>query len=170
MARKNYGVSSNAVIEKVKAEFVNGTMTLRAVAEKHNVSYTAVRQWASRGNWSEERKTLSESVTKMAIASQVNTRMRELSKFNADDLKMAKALRATAANLMNKYTLEQKISLDDLTRIARVVSDAQKIGRLALGASTENAGIGDEEQGPILITDIPIKEYKEALDKALEEF
>lgn len=170
MARTSTGETTRSKQDRLKLEFVNGTMTLRALADKHGVSYTSIRQWASRYEWSKARNDISHAITKKAFASQVKTRIEELTQFNSDDLKMAKALRAGAASLMNKYSQEQKISLEDLSKIARIVADAQKIGRLALGASTDNAGIGDDEQGPILITDVPIKEYKEALEKALEEF
>lgn len=156
----------------IRTEFIAGQMTIRELAEKHNVSYEALRKVASRNGWMNERHAVTQNVTSKAVATAIHTRVTELSQFNADDLKMAKALRGMAAQLINQSQQPnaKKLSLGELGQIARLASDAQKIGRLALGASTDNHELTGTERGPIQVSDVPLDEYKAALKKAIEDY
>ena len=68
------------------------------------------------------------------------SRTDDLAKFNADDLKMARAIRAKAAQMMQTATTPSQ-----LQALAAAVDKAQKVGRLALGASTENNTVTTKE-------------------------
>lgn len=163
---------ANRKYSDIRTEFIGGRMTIRELAEKHNVSYEALRKVASRGEWMNERHTVTQKVTSAAVATAIHTRVSELSQFNADDLKMAKALRGMAAQLINQSQQPnaKKLSLGELGQIARLASDAQKIGRLALGASTDNHELTGAGSGPIQVSDVPLDEYKAALKKAIEDY
>lgn len=165
-------MAANRKYADIRAEFIAGRMTLRDLAEKHGVSYEALRKVASRGEWMDERHNVTQKVTSEAVATAIQTRVSELSQFNADDLRMAKALRGMAAQLINQSQQPgaKKLTIGELGQIARLASDAQKIGRLALGASTDNHELTGAGQGPIQVSDVPLDEYKAALKKALEEY
>lgn len=163
--------------DQLKVEFINGKMTLRELAEAHGVKYDALRQVAARGEWMDERHRASQIVTATAIDSQIKTRVSELSQFNKDDLQMAKAIRASAARILTDSTQPapdgkppKRLTLGELGQLARVVSDAQKIGRLALGASTDNHELTGAAGGPVQLSDVPLAEYEAALKKALDQY
>lgn len=164
-------MASSRKYADIRAEFIAGRMTLRDLAEKHGVSYEALRKVASRGGWMDERHSVTQKITSEAVAAAIQTRVSELSRFNADDLRMAKALRGMAAKIINESQQGgKKLTIGELVQIARLVGDAQKIGRLALGASTDNHELTGAGQGPIQVSDVPLDEYKAALKKALEEY
>ena len=156
----------------IRAEFIGGKMTLRDLADKHGVGYDALRKVAARQEWMDERHKVSQKVTSEAVNVAIQTRVSELAQFNADDLRMAKALRGMAAKIINESQQQggKKLTIGELGQIARLVGDAQKIGRLALGASTDNHELTGAGQGPIQVSDVPLDEYKAAIKKALEEY
>lgn len=165
-------MTSSRKYNDIRAEFIAGKMTLRDLAEKHGVAYDALRKAAARGEWMDERHKVSQKVTSDAVNASIQTRVSELSQFNADDLRMAKALRGMAAQLINQSQQPngKKLTIGELGQIARLAADAQKIGRLALGASTDNHELTGAGQGPIQVSDVPLDKYKAALKKALEEY
>lgn len=165
-------MTSSRKYADIRAEFIAGKMTLRDLAEKHGVGYDTLRKAAARGEWMDERHKVSQKVTSDAVSASIQTRVSELSQFNADDLKMAKALRGMAAKLLNDSQKQgaKPLTIGEIGQIARVVGDAQKIGRLALGASTDNHELTGAGQGPIQVSDIPLKEYEAALQRALEKY
>ena len=165
-------MTSSRKYNDIRAEFIAGKMTLRDLAEKHGVAYDTLRKAAARGEWMDERHKVSQKVTSDAVTASIQTRVSELSQFNADDLRMAKALRGMAAQLINQSQQPngKELTIGELGQIARLASDAQKIGRLALGASTDNHELTGAGQGPIQVSDVPLDEYKAALKKALEEY
>ena len=98
----------------LRVEYVHGSATMRELADKHGIKSAGLMRRAAKEGWDAERKQESAKVSKAAGTLLADTRVDELAKFNADDLKMARAIRAKAA----------------------AVDTAQKVGRLALGAET----------------------------------
>lgn len=120
----------------LRVEYVNSALTFGELAKKHGLKEGTVRQRANREGWVVERNAASRAVTAKAEATLGLSRAEELAKFNADDLKMARAIRAKAAQMMAKAN-----NPADLRALAGAVDTAQKVGRLALGATTENKGV-----------------------------
>ena len=118
---------------KLRIEYVNGALQYKELAKKHGIKEGTVRQRANREGWTEERNAVSRDVTRKAAATISENRVDVLARFNEDDLKMARAIRAKAASMMAGTTTPQ-----DLRALAGAVDTAQKVGRLALGAETEN--------------------------------
>lgn len=165
---------STAIAKKydaLRVEFINGAMTLKELADAHGVNYAGLRKAASRGEWMAERNSLSHKVTSEATQAVTEARITELAEFNQDDLKMAKALRGLAAQAINRAQAQkQNLTLDDVKKVASIVSEAQKIGRLALGASTDNHELTGPKQGPIQVSNVPIEDYKAALKEVLQDY
>lgn len=120
---------------KLRTEYVTSSLTLRELAEKHGIKAAGVmrRAASSKEGWDALRKHEAEKVSKLAIAASLPERVNELEKFNADDLKMARAIRAKAAQMMASASSPQ-----ELRALAGAVDISQRVGRLALGATTEN--------------------------------
>ena len=124
----------------LKTEYVHGTATMRELAEQKGIKAAGLMRRAAKEGWDAERKQKSAQVSRAAGESLTGTRVDELAKFNADDLKMARAIRAKAAQMMVKANTPA-----DLRALAGAVDTAQKVGRLALGASTENSMVTTKE-------------------------
>lgn len=126
----------------IKTEYVNGA-EYPALAEKYKVKEATLRQRASRHKWSHERQEASQLVTKLATAAIVESKAEQLAKFNEDDLKMAKNLRA----MVNKQIQNSKGDMEpgQIRALAGAASEAQRIGRLALGAETESSVVTTRE-------------------------
>ena len=117
----------------IKLEYVNGHMSQRELADKHGINPAGLMKRASKEQWEAERQQKSAEVSKVAQEQLFEDRTLQLTKFNEDDLKMARAIRAKAASMMKDIE-----SPSELRAIATAADVAQRIGRLALGAETEN--------------------------------
>jgi hypothetical protein len=124
----------------ISIEFVSGVESYRALAHRHGLKEATVRQRASREGWQARRHELSQSVTAKAQDALTSQRVGELAKFNEDDLKIAKEIREKAQAMMGA-----DLKPADLKALSGAVKDAQIVGRLALGASTENSTVTTKE-------------------------
>lgn len=124
----------------IKTEYVHGSVTMRELAEKHGIKAAGVMRRAAKEGWEAERKQKSAEVSKGASEALTAGRTDELVRFNAADLEMAKAIRTKAEAMMKEASTPQ-----DLKAIAGAIDTAQKVGRLALGASTENSTVTTKE-------------------------
>lgn len=118
----------------LRVEYVNSALTYGELAEKHGIKAGTVRQRANRECWNDSRNALSQFVTTSATEQITDNRVDELTKFNQQDLETAKAIRNKAIEMMGQIDTPS-----DLRALAGAVDVAQKVGRLALGASTENS-------------------------------
>ena len=126
--------------QAIKLEYINSPLSLKEIAEKHDLKDATVRQRAHREDWEQERHALSQSVTQAAQEQFSNDRISQLAQFNEDDLRMARALRAKAASMLRNLETPS-----ELRAVASATDLAQKIGRLALGAETENSMVTSRE-------------------------
>lgn len=126
--------------QAIKLEYVNSPLSLKEIAEKHDLKDATVRQRAHREDWEAERHALSQSVTQAAQEQLTDDRANQLAKFNEDDLRMARAIRAKAASMIKELD-----NPSALRAVAGAADLAQRIGRLALGAETENRIVTSRE-------------------------
>ena len=129
---------------KLRAEYITSSITLRDLAAKHSIKASGVMRRAANEKWEAERKHEAAKVSKAVIEASASVRAAELDKFNADDLRMARAIRAKAAQMMTTVTSPQ-----DLRALASAVDAAQKVGRLALGANTASNETTGKDGAPI---------------------
>lgn len=120
--------------------YVNSSKSLATIAKEYGATPAAVEKRAARERWSDERRKQSEKVGEQAQAVIADDRAATLAKFNEDDLRVAKAIRAKAASLLNSIA-----SPSEMRSLASAFESAQRIGRLALGAETENAVVTSRE-------------------------
>lgn len=129
----------------LRIEYVNGSMQYKEIAEKHKLKEGTVRQRANREGWAEERNALSRAVTQAANATLGDERATRLAKFNDQDAKIAEALKAKAAKLLGRDTIDPS----ELSALSRVFDTAQKMGLLALGAATANTTVSTRTLDPL---------------------
>jgi hypothetical protein len=135
----------------LRTEYVSSNITLRELADKHGCSEDAVEKKAQREGWSDARRKLSAEVLAKADAELAESRAKELVKFNDEDLKVAKALRAQIAKHINEAMQSNvPLSTHDIKRLTSAAVDAQKSGRLALGVSTSNNEVTGANGQPLV--------------------
>ena len=105
-----------------------------SLSAKYGVREGTIRQRAHRDKWSDARGEMSRRVTEAALEKSTEDRAALLAQFNEDDIKVARALRAKAAQMLGDAD-----SPSDMRALSGVFETAQRIGRLALGAETQSA-------------------------------
>jgi len=128
----------------LRVEYVTSSITMRELADKHGIKAAGIMRRAANEKWEAERKQESAKVITASLESSVIDRSAELEAFNAEDLAMAKAIRAKASAMMEETTTPQ-----DLKALSGAIDTAQKVGRLALGANTESSIITTRSLDPI---------------------
>jgi predicted nucleic acid-binding Zn-ribbon protein len=124
----------------LKTKFINGTMSLKDLADEHSIKEGTIRSRAKREDWQRERNELqliaTQTVNELNIADKVDL----LAKLNETDLSAAESLRAKANELLATVA-----TAAELKALSGTFDVAQKISRLALGASTENSTVTTKE-------------------------
>lgn len=159
---------------KVKLEYINSSMTMRELADKHNINAAGLMKRASREGWEAERQQKSAKVSNAAQSKLDVIRPNELAKLNEDSLKLSRALMAQAAHhIKTAQDKNAAIAPTELRQLATTISESQKIGRLALGVTTENTGVSNPDGSPIAHNvqahSFTPEEYAQILKKALNE-
>ncbi len=109
----------------LRREYVNGSLQLKELAEKHGLKPATVRARSHREDWEAERNAVQRAVTHVAQARLTEDRATALARFNDDDLKVARAIRGKAASML--ATAKSPADLPDsseATDDGRPVSDA----------------------------------------------
>ncbi len=125
----------------VKLAYVHGTDTMRELAEKKGINAAGLMRRAAKEGWEAERKQESAKVSKTASEALGDERADRLAKFNEQDVKIAEALKAKAARILQSAGDDDRV----LANLTRIFDGAQKIGRLALGAETEMSVVKTQE-------------------------
>jgi uncharacterized protein YjcR len=112
----------------VRHEYISGDITLPELAEKHGIYPATLAKCAAKENWEEERA----QAKALAHDAASDARNERLVRFNEDDLQVARAVRAKAAQMIQTASTPQEISA-----LAKAFDIAHKIGRIALGADAE---------------------------------
>ncbi len=121
----------------MRVEYVHGTATTVEIATAHGISPAGLRKRATDEGWPAERRRISQKVAQIASDALLDSRSATLAKFNADDVRVAARVKARVSRMLERTTLTPQ----DLRALAGALDSAQKVGRLALGASTENAAM-----------------------------
>jgi hypothetical protein len=130
-------------------EYVTTDATLRDIAAKFRCHRKGVERRSVLDGWGAARERFRDSVGRRAQELQVETRAHKLKDWNDADLNIAKAIRGQTAKEFNRQVKEavekgQTLDFNTLRNISSVIESTQRIGRLALGATTDNQGmIGD---------------------------
>lgn len=126
--------------DALRVEYVNGTMSLRELAASHEINSAGLMKRAAKEKWEDERQQRSAAVSSAAQEKLTGERTDQLAKFNEDDLKVARAIRGKAAQMMGGVGSPQ-----DLRALASAMEIAQKIGRTALGLTDKLKLLGDPD-------------------------
>jgi hypothetical protein len=139
-------IKSRAGVDWVAAlqDYITSDATLRDIAAKFGCHRKAVERRSALDGWAAARDRFRDEVGRRAQAMQAETRAHKLRDWNDNDLKIAKAIRGQTTRAFNLAAQAGTADINTLRSIAAVIESTQRIGRLALGATTDNQGmIGD---------------------------
>lgn len=127
----------------IREEYINGTKSYRQLAAAHGVTESLLEKRGVIGKWSVLRREASAKVAREVANRLMSTRIMQLEKWNAADIKLAGSIRAQVTRHLTLMQRKKTGTLGDwsiskLASLALTAARAQHIGRLALGASTEN--------------------------------
>jgi hypothetical protein len=118
--------------------YVTSDNTLGEIAAQYGCSEQAIKRRSMLDRWTDARNSFRRAVNMKADAAQAESRAHKLKEWNDNDLRLARAIRGQAAKVLG--TLEAG-DINTLRNLASVVESTQRIGRLALGATTDNRGV-----------------------------
>ena len=127
----------------IKLAYIHGTDTMRELAKKNEINSSGLMKRAAKEEWEAERQQESAKVSKAVSVTMLETKADLLAKFNDSDLKIANNLKAMISR--NIQASEGNMEPNHIRTLASAASEAQRIGRLALGAETENTVVTTKE-------------------------
>lgn len=152
---------------KIHIQYVHGGVRIAELAQEFGVKEDTIYKRMQRDGWSNERSIAEQQALLEAKKERAAKRVQELSEFNEADLKISRAVRALVA----KNLTDPKLKLGDLRTLAQTAEAAQRIGRLALNASTDNVGLGGTGgEGPVTVTNVSRDEYLAARKEIIEDY
>lgn len=129
-----------------KAHYITTNATYEDVSSMYGIGLEAVGKRGTREGWRQLRQNHVDAMAARAAENQAERTANELVRFNDGDLIVAKAIRKKAADMLRLADTPGK-----LRALALAMESAQKIGRLALGATTNNTGHSDPAGGPVQV-------------------
>jgi len=137
--------------DAIKTEYIGGRMSYASLAEEHGISASAITKRGQREGWRALRLKISEDVGIKAQKSIVNQRAAWLERFNEGDLEIAEAVKAEVEQFIkDARTKEGGITAQEIRALAGAAEAAQKIGRLALGATTDSHEHASKDGKPLV--------------------
>jgi len=155
----------------IRLAYIHSGKSLAQVASEFGVTPDAAEKRSEREGWAALRREAAEAVSAAAMARMEAERVSELVAWNAADLAAAKALRAKVLQCLEHEPGEDEEPLGpgQVRALVAAAEGVQRIGRLALGATTENTGLSNPEGGPIEGANVPAAEYEDALRRVMAE-
>jgi hypothetical protein len=143
----------------LEVEYINTSVTMRELAEKHGIKASGVFTQAVKRQWDDKRKQSQAKISKQANRTLELSRTELLEKLNLDDLDAANAIKAKARQM-----LEIIETPNDLRALSASLDVAQKISRLALGVETSKTS--SDVSAKVSVENLDLKGLS---DKELED-
>lgn len=146
--------------EKIRLDYVQGIdegtaerrfKTIDALAIEHNVPRSTLYRWSTKEGWKSQQERFNEEYLQKLDAIRTKELIEESKKFDSSALSLAKILlNEVGVTLQINQQKRQNGQLRDIlspTQLAQLSNSAlsaQKLGKLALGESTENMKLNAE--------------------------
>ena len=167
-------VASKTDWTAIKFQFIQSNVSVADLSRQFGIKEDTIWKRVTRGHWAELRVEAEQKAYADAAASHSKDRVRDLTQFNQDDLTIARTLRNRVAKRLrtkNEAGDELPLTAGELRMLAATAEAAQRMGRLALGASTDNVGhAGTGGEGPVAIVNVSKEEYLKAREEVLQEY
>tara|TARA_R100001460_G_scaffold2629_1_gene8394 strand:- start:23027 stop:23599 length:573 start_codon:yes stop_codon:yes gene_type:complete len=144
-------------LEEIRELYVTGTEdatgdrvypSIESLAKDFNVAVVTLFRKAREGDWKEQRQIFEKKLAEEKDAKKREMMVKESVEFDARNLNLAKAMQGQITHLLSQgaraiasNNTAKPFSPESLTKLATALISVQKIGRLALGDSTDNTRI-----------------------------
>lgn len=147
-------------IEKIRQEFVQGTeengvlknLSIESLAKKYNIPSITLYRKSKEDNWKQQQKDFKEELQNEIDAQKREQMTKEAVDFDSNSLRIAKALQGEIVKLLNisnkkrqENPNESYFSPSSLNSLGMALQTCQRVGRLALGESTENTNVTNKQ-------------------------
>tara|TARA_B100000212_G_scaffold338849_1_gene316123 strand:- start:620 stop:1186 length:567 start_codon:yes stop_codon:yes gene_type:complete len=175
--------------EKIRIQFVQGIdegtserryQTLDALATENNIARATLYRWSKKENWKSQQERFHEEFLQKVDAERTKQLIADSKKFDSNALSLAKILlNEVGMTLQMNQQYRQNgdtkriLSPVQLSQLSNSALTAQKLGKLALGESTENmklnAEISDTDafRGAMELLDEVAEQRRKADDSAV---
>ena len=149
-----------SILEEIRELYVTGTEnqtgdrvypSIQSLAKDFNIAEVTLFRKAKDGDWKEQRQIFERKLAEEKDAKKRDMMVKESVEFDARNLNLAKAMQGQITHLISQgaRAIQQNntakpFSPESLTKLATALISVQKIGRLALGDTTENTRINAE--------------------------
>lgn len=163
----------------IKTEFITGTASLIDLGRKYGIKGSTIRNRSAgkktrdADNWQDLRDEWRRKVAAAAADVLAEQKKTELVTFNKNSLEIAKGIQT---QIGKQLLVAQKggFSIDpkELRLMAGALEQSQKVGRLALGVSTDNLEHTGKDGGPIEseYRQILVEDVMAARERILKEY
>lgn len=148
------------ILEEIRELYVTGTEdssgnrvypSIQRLAEDFKVAEVTLFRKAKSGDWKEQRQIFEKKLAEEKDAKKRELMVKESVDFDARNLNLAKAMQGQITHLISQgaRSIQQNntakpFSPESLTKLATALMTVQKVGRLALGDTTDNTRINAE--------------------------
>ncbi len=148
------------IIEKIRQEFVQGIETndekkypsIDELSKKYNIPAVTLYRKSQTNSWKNQKQIYKENL-QFEIDSVKQKKIAEQAKeFDSNSLKIAKALQGEIVALLQKSSKQRQKGIEKsyfspsaLNSLGMALQTCQRVGRLALGESTENTNVTNKQ-------------------------
>lgn len=144
--------------EKIRTEFVQGIdlgsterkyQTIDALAIKHKIARSTLYKWSQKESWKSQQERFHDEFMQKLDAERQKEMVKESKNLDSNALTMAKIMFNEIGLLFQENNTKRQqgsptMTTQMLNQIATASLQAQKLGKLALGESTENMKLNAE--------------------------
>lgn len=157
--------------KSIKKDYVHGDYTSRELSEKHKVPEGTIRARISREDWATTRSEVQQKIVSAATEKLANRTVDELAKFNEDGIKLARAFNAQVAkHIQSAQAANRTIPPNEIRSLAATAEVAQRMGRLAMGQTTDNTGVSSPHGGAVEVMSMTPERYAKVAKEVLSKF
>ncbi len=152
---------SETLIEEIRQEFVQGIedelgkrvySSIDELSKKHNIPTVTLYRKSQDNNWREQKKIFKDNLQMEIDSAKQKVIAKEAKEFDSNSLKIAKALQSEIVGLLQQSNKRRKEGIDKpyfspsaLNSLGMALHTCQRVGRLALGESTDNTNVTNKQ-------------------------
>lgn len=152
---------SETQIEEIRQEFVQGKedesgerlyQNIEELSKKYNIPSVTLYRKSQEGAWREQKKLFKDTLQIETDMLKAKKMANEAKEFDSASLKIAKALQSEIVGLLQQSNKRRKQGIETpyfspsaLNSLGMALHTCQRVGRLALGESTENTNVTNKQ-------------------------
>ncbi len=149
------------IIEKIRQEFVQGYEdetgqrkhpSIDSLSKKFNIPAVTLYRKSQANNWKNQKEIFTQNLQAEIDTAKQKQIAKEAKEFDSNSLKIAKALQNEIVSLLQKSNSRRQQGIETpyfspsaLNSLGMALQTCQRVGRLALGESTDNTNVTNKQ-------------------------